>query len=235
MAKENTLWFKHDYNSRRDPKLVRLRRVMKSTGIGIYWQLVEILHEQGNKIKMDEFIDICDELRESEVDVMRVIKEFELFTIESDVISNYRVSSSLKNKAMKSKAATDSVRNRWSKSPEIKKAKTIQNEINRLTDEIPKMANFFYVGTEMYKSAISQFIKLEFSMFLESWEMKNKEIKLESVLTEMDKECVGKTFSGLDHIMNTFKKTAKELNKPKFYKDNNTKPAVASGNYATKK
>lgn len=108
---------------------------------------------------------------------------------------------------------------RWGKkNVESEKIKKFQEVVDKIAEEIPKIANFFYIGVDMYKSPISNFIKIEFGMFLESWQMQNSSIKVNEVLNEMDKQCVGKTFTGLDHIQNTFKKTAKELNKPSFNK-----------------
>ena len=51
-----TNYFSHDYNARNDPKLQHLQMIMKQEGKGIYWDLVEILHEQGGKIELSQ----CD-------------------------------------------------------------------------------------------------------------------------------------------------------------------------------
>lgn len=50
MAKE-TFYFSHDYHSRKDPKCVALIQDFGASGYGIYWCLVEIMYEQGGKIK----------------------------------------------------------------------------------------------------------------------------------------------------------------------------------------
>ena len=84
-------WFMHDYNARRDPKIIRLCRVKGMKGLGIYWSLIEILHEQGGKIGINEISDIAFELREDEVNVLSVIKEFDLFVIQNEYVRNTRV------------------------------------------------------------------------------------------------------------------------------------------------
>jgi uncharacterized protein YdaU (DUF1376 family) len=46
-------YFPHDFGARSDPKLLALRLKLGMEGVGIYWCLVEFLHEQNGKIKPD--------------------------------------------------------------------------------------------------------------------------------------------------------------------------------------
>ena len=49
MAKnKDTFYFSHDYNARRDPKILALRSVYGAEGYGWWWMLLEILREQEN-------------------------------------------------------------------------------------------------------------------------------------------------------------------------------------------
>jgi hypothetical protein len=50
MAKD-TYYFSHDYYARKDPKCVALIQDFGAAGYGIYWSLIEIMYEQGGKIK----------------------------------------------------------------------------------------------------------------------------------------------------------------------------------------
>jgi hypothetical protein len=50
MAKE-TFYFSHDYYARKDPKCVALIQDFGAAGYGIYWCLIEIMYEQGGKIR----------------------------------------------------------------------------------------------------------------------------------------------------------------------------------------
>jgi hypothetical protein len=144
MSKTESPWFKHDYNARTDPKMIRLRRVKGMKGVGIYWTLIEILHEQGGMIKMDEIPDIAFELREDETNVLSVINDFDLFVIRSYEIRNTRVDSSLLNRKEKSQKAKDSIKNRWKnkkpKTPDNKESDTnvLQNENDRNTIRVDK-------------------------------------------------------------------------------------------------
>lgn len=108
-------YFKHDDNARRDPKLIKLRRIKGMKGIGIYWCLIEILHEQNGEITFDEINSIAFELQEDEANVLSIIKEFDLFVIQQYKIGNTRVLESLSERHEKSKRGRDNVKNRWDK------------------------------------------------------------------------------------------------------------------------
>src|SRR3990167_2639185 len=108
-------YFKHDDNARRDPKLIKLRRVKGMKGIGIYWCLIEILHEQGGEITFDEVNSISLELQEDEANVLSVIKEFDLFIMQAHCISNARVLQSLGERKDISKKAKVAAKARWDK------------------------------------------------------------------------------------------------------------------------
>ena len=55
MAKD-TFYFSHDYNSIQDPKMMDLLSSCGLTGIGMYWIIIEILHQQETgTITLDQF------------------------------------------------------------------------------------------------------------------------------------------------------------------------------------
>jgi uncharacterized protein YdaU (DUF1376 family) len=90
-----------------------------------------------------------------------------------------------------------------------------ENKDISIVDNNIGATNFFYIGKETYRYAVSNFIKTEFQQFLEIWKMQNKECKVEEILSIMDKECVGTQFNDTEHIKNKFKFIAKDLLKPK--------------------
>lgn len=52
LEKEN--WFKHDFRSREDKKLIRLKMKWKSSApIGVFWQLCEMIYESGGLLEYD--------------------------------------------------------------------------------------------------------------------------------------------------------------------------------------
>lgn len=55
MAKES-FYFPHDNNAHNDPKLMSLFMEFGLAGIGLYWILIEILHQQTDgRITMNQF------------------------------------------------------------------------------------------------------------------------------------------------------------------------------------
>jgi uncharacterized protein YdaU (DUF1376 family) len=73
---------------------------------------------------------------------------------------------------------------------------------------------FFYIGLTRYKANISDYIKENMPEFLNLWRMKNKAIDLTKLLNQMDSDYAGYKFTDENHIQNSLKKTAKELDKP---------------------
>jgi hypothetical protein len=48
---KNSYYFSHDYHARHDPKLSALIKNYGMEGYGVYWDIVEVLHEQGGKLE----------------------------------------------------------------------------------------------------------------------------------------------------------------------------------------
>lgn len=47
---KETFYFPHDYDCRKDPKISALINDFGMTGYGLFWAIVELIHEQGGKI-----------------------------------------------------------------------------------------------------------------------------------------------------------------------------------------
>jgi len=90
---EATNYFQHDYRSRMDKKLLKIRMKHQMAGVGVYWSLVEMLHEGNGFIEMDtetiafdlqtdeqivkDVIDICFEYMNETITCKRVIENLE--------------------------------------------------------------------------------------------------------------------------------------------------------------
>jgi hypothetical protein len=90
---EATNYFQHDYRSRLDKKLLKIRMKHHMAGVGVYWCLVEMLHEGNGFIEMDtetiayelqceeqivkDVIEICFEYVEDMITCNRVIENLE--------------------------------------------------------------------------------------------------------------------------------------------------------------
>jgi len=121
-------YFQHDYRSRLDIKLLKIRKKHGMTGFGVYWALVEMLHEGSGFIEMDaetiayelqcdeqivkDVIELCFDYFEGNVTCKRVIENLEFRRDKASA---------------KSKTNTENVKKRWDKYYE---EKGIQNDTN---------------------------------------------------------------------------------------------------------
>lgn len=98
MAKE---YFSHDHYARNDRRISALVKDFKSSGYGIFWCVVEMLHEDPNGIDYDD-ITICaiaKDLNEEEKFIRQVldgcINNYKLFTITDGKFKSNRVNNNL--------------------------------------------------------------------------------------------------------------------------------------------
>ena len=56
---KNSRYFRHDWGARNDPKLLRLVRVKGAEAKAIYWDLVEMLYEEGGKLPIEVVYDVA--------------------------------------------------------------------------------------------------------------------------------------------------------------------------------
>ena len=89
---ETINYFIHDYRSRDDKKLLKVRMKHQMTGVGVYWCLVELLHEGMGYVDHDlellSFqLQVDEEVIKSVVDIC--------FSVDGDKITCERVKSNL--------------------------------------------------------------------------------------------------------------------------------------------
>lgn len=77
MAKKS-MFFQHDYNSRHDPKIVGLINIHGMAGVGVWWMLIEIMHEQGGKIEKFPklYQSLASEMKQNEATLEAMIRCF---------------------------------------------------------------------------------------------------------------------------------------------------------------
>jgi len=80
---KNSYYFPHDYHARHDPKLERLRMELGPVGDGIYWDLVEMLYEEGGYLSLKHILAIAKAINTTEELVLKVVKESELFIVNN--------------------------------------------------------------------------------------------------------------------------------------------------------
>ena len=98
MKKKETYYFSHDYSTTNDPKIQALLGKYGATGYGIYWRIVEMLHEdQEHQVHLKPYVyeAISSTLKEETKLVKEIIKYCvevcELFVLSDNYIFSQRV------------------------------------------------------------------------------------------------------------------------------------------------
>jgi hypothetical protein len=111
---ETKNYFQHDYRSRLDEKLLEVRMKHGIAGFGLYWCLVEMLHEGNGFIKKKPEL-IAFELQ-TNIEIVKDVIDI-CFKIENDEITCDRVKENLaireEKRLAKSKAGSKGMNSRW--------------------------------------------------------------------------------------------------------------------------
>jgi hypothetical protein len=108
-------YFSHDYNSRNDPKLVKLQMKIGISGLGVYWCIIEMLYEEGGYLLRNEYERITFELRTDYELIKSVIDDFDLFKNDGVKFWSESALNRLNERANKSEKARQSINKRWEK------------------------------------------------------------------------------------------------------------------------
>lgn len=110
---KNCYYFSHDSNARTDEKVLKLRSKHNAKGYGIYFMLIEMLHDANeNKLQCD-FDAIAYEVREKPEDVQDIIENFGLFEIKDGFFWSNSLKKRMEMKNIKSEKARQSANIRW--------------------------------------------------------------------------------------------------------------------------
>ena len=112
MSKVKKHWFKHDFYTCNDQKMQRLDFKYPVVGYGIFFKVIELLYQNDGKIEYD--LDFISFILDYDKDVINsVLNDFDLFTIEDEVLYNKRVLESIKEITEKSEKARASANRRY--------------------------------------------------------------------------------------------------------------------------
>ena len=131
----DSYYFPHDSNASHDPKCAALIKEQGMFGYGIYWVLVEILHEQGGKIeKFPKLLDgLAYELKiEKEViakQIEALINDYKLLKENEKYIWSDRVIKNLKKRHAKYTIKSQAGRVGGLRSGESRKKKLLEAEL----------------------------------------------------------------------------------------------------------
>src|SRR5882762_147968 len=112
MAKE-AFYFSHDYGARNDPKLQKVLMKLGQEGKGVYWDLVEMLFEEGGKLLLSECDGYAFALRTNESCITKLINDFGLFCKDATYFWSDSVNRRIYERDAKSEKARQSALNRW--------------------------------------------------------------------------------------------------------------------------
>lgn len=114
MSKES-YYFSHDYGSRNDPKLVKVLMKLGQEGKGVYWDIIEMLYEQGGYLMLSDCDSYAFALRVDEECITKLINDFNLFENDGEKFWSNSVLSRLDKRDSKSQKAKESALKRWNK------------------------------------------------------------------------------------------------------------------------
>ena len=146
MSKIITSWLKHDYNSRRDPKILAIIEKYGFAGYGRYWALIEFLAEQGGYIKKDDEIyknALKNELKykkNTDLDefLNELIKIGLLVENEDETITSKRLEKDLLEKNEISLKKKEAIKKRWENKNKTDNTDVIHVNNKSNTDVIPE-------------------------------------------------------------------------------------------------
>jgi hypothetical protein len=180
MAKE-AYYFSHDYGARNDPKLQKVLMKLGQQGKGVYWDLIEMLFEEGGKLLLSECESYAFALRVDLKIIQSLINDFELFEKNDIYFWSNSVLKRLEIRENKSIKASENARKRWdranamqshSKRNAIKEKKGKEKKVN-----IKELFNSFY---SLYPR------KEEKQKALESFEKALKKTNIETLMTGLN-------------------------------------------------
>ena len=118
MKKVNN-YFSHDFNARNDIKLKKVIANLGIQGIGLYWCIIECLYENNGYLSLDDIKLLAYELRVDENLIKNLIKNFNLFKINSkNKFYSQSVLNRLNEIESKSQKNRENALKRWKKNNE---------------------------------------------------------------------------------------------------------------------
>lgn len=126
MAKE-AFYFTHDYGSRNDPKLQKVLMKLGHEGKSVYWDLVEMLYEEGGFLLLAECENYAFALRTNCDCITKLVNDFDLFKKDALSFWSESILRRLDKRDEKSKKASESAKTRWDKANALKKDANASN------------------------------------------------------------------------------------------------------------
>lgn len=183
MKEKVSYYFKHDSNSRHDPKMIRLLLRKKASGYGVYWIIIEMLRESASyQLSTQDYDVIAEQAKVDLKDVKDVVENFGLFVIEDDTFYAERLTRDMQK--------LDGLREKWSQAGRkggLTHAKTeVKLSDNIRTEHIKPKKEKKDLKFE-YPQLQSKAFETTFNNYLESRKKKATEHAKELLLKDLQK------------------------------------------------
>jgi hypothetical protein len=125
-------YFSHDEGARNDPKLVEVMMQLGHEGKSVYWDLVEMLYEQGGYLMLAQCKGYAFALRTNCDLILSLVNDFGLFATDGVKFWSETALRRLEQRNAKSAKAKESAAKRWSASERNANALPPQSEGNAI-------------------------------------------------------------------------------------------------------
>ena len=163
---KKSYWFSHDYNAGQDPKMIKLQMSMGHEGKGIFWDLVELVYNQGGLLSISECEGYAFALRTEKVKLLRVIYDFDLFKNDGINFWSESINRRLELRNEKSIKAKQSAIKRWDNASVMR----THNDGNAIKEKKGKERKGNKINTNVF--IFEEKEKNEFSRFVD-WTVKH--------------------------------------------------------------
>ena len=112
-AMKDTFYFQHDFNARNDPKLQNVLMEPGCAGIGVFWCIVEQLHEQDGILPLAGIKGIAFALHVDVKVVESIIRDFDLFQADDENFWSESVNKRLQKRVEIKDKRKKAAQHRW--------------------------------------------------------------------------------------------------------------------------
>jgi hypothetical protein len=134
---KNAQYFSHDYGARNDPKLQKVLQKLGHEGKSIYWDIIEMLYEEGGKLIISECDSYAFALRTHTECIKSLISDFDLFENDGQFFWSDSILRRLNFRKEKSEKASYSAKFRWNNANASKSdANAMRQETNRNANKV---------------------------------------------------------------------------------------------------
>lgn len=208
-------YFPHDFNARYDRKILRLRKVLGIEGYGIYWMLIETLALQENFSYPLKDIDLlADDFGSSVEKVEAVVRQFELFQIDSDAkFFSLSLIARMQKYLDLSEKARRNINIRWEKARKLKELQQVDTTVLLPYNDRNTIKEKNIKEYKIKEDNIRENNKIDFDIF---WNLYDKKVgSKEKLIKKWNKFSLETQNQILEHI-----KVYKESQPDKQYRKN---------------